>query len=130
MARASASGSDVSSPERRTTTLFRDGLEVLRDRFADIDFAHLAGDRISAHDLAYSCGFEFLHRVADQQRMRTDSDDSGGAGLAEDYPRSPDCPARADYVVDDEDVPALHLQLRRFDLDLPRNSVSLLGELD
>src|SRR5439155_18512007 len=61
---------------------------------------------------------------------RTDGDDPGGAGLAEDYPRSPDRPTRADYVVDYEDVPALHLQFRRFDLDLPRDPVSLLGELD
>src|SRR5207245_9689900 len=110
--------------------LFRDCLEVLRNRLADIHFTHLAGDSIRAHDLSYPRGLEFLHRVAHQQRMRTDGDDPGGAGLAEDYPRSPDRPTRADYVVDYEDVPALHLQFRRFDLDLPRDPVSLLGELD
>src|SRR5712691_11101980 len=124
MARASASGSDVSSPERRITTLFRDGLEVLRNRFADIDLAHLAWYRIRAHDLPYPRGLEFLHRVAHQQRMRADGDDPGGPGLAEDNPSSPYRPTRADYVVDYEYVPALHLQFRRFDLDLSRDPVS------
>src|SRR2546422_387395 len=130
MARASASGSEVSSPERRITTLFRDCLEVLRDSIADIDFAHLAGDGIRAHDLPYPCGLEFLHRLSDQQRMRTDGDDPSGAGLPEDYPRSSYCSTRTDYVVDYEDVSAIHLQLRRFDPALPCDPFPLLGELD